>query len=108
MDANRFETKYIKTDNYTIDEFTGNKEWRNEWESAQKKGTTFERFVVQEFGKSMEGLGYLNPEFDDTRLIRSDEKNLLLYRLVLYSRHKLGKEFWQQAKKYSHPQQKMF
>jgi three-Cys-motif partner protein len=108
MEAQRFEHNLIKPDNFTVDEFLGNKEWRTAWNEAQKKGMSFERFIVQEFGKAMETLRYLSPGFEDTKLIRSDERNLLLYRLVLYSRHKLGKEFWQQAKKYSQPQQEMF
>ena len=108
MEAHRFEHALVKDGNLTVDEFLGNKEWRGVWIEVQKKGISFERFIVQELGKSMETLGYLNPSFDDTRLIRSDEKNLLLYRLVIYSRHPLGKEFWQQAKKYSQSQQEMF
>ena len=108
MEAHRFEHALVKHGNLTVDEFLGNKEWRRVWIDGHKKGTPFERFIVQEFGKSMETLGYLSPSFDDTRLIRSDEKNLLLYRLVIYSRHPLGKEFWQQAKKYSQSQQEMF
>lgn len=108
MDANRFESIYVNPDNTTIDDFLGSPTWRSAWQEAQKKLQPFERFIVEEFGKSMESLSYLFPGFEDTKLIRSDEKNLLLYRLVLYSRHKLGKEFWQQAKKYSQSQQKMF
>lgn len=89
MDAHRFEVIYVKPDNTTIDEFLGNKNWRINWQEARKKKIPFERFVVVEFGKSMEALGYLNPSPEDTKLMRSDEKNLLLYRLALYSRHEL-------------------
>ena len=56
----------------------------------------------------MESLNYIDPGLELAIPIRSDEKNLLLYRLVLYSRHKLGKEFWEQAKKYSRPQRELF
>jgi len=75
---------------------------------ATSRMPTIERFIVDQYGRAMESLGFLSPGFEDTRLVRSDEKNLLLYRLVLYSRHPLGKEFWQQVKKYSQSQQKMF
>jgi three-Cys-motif partner protein len=108
MDAHRFESIYVKPDNTTIADFLGARTWRVSWQYAQKNRLPFERFIVEEFGKSMEALEHLTPGLEDTKLIRSDEKNLLLYRLVLYSRHKLGKEFWQQAKKYSQPQQEMF
>lgn len=108
MDAHRFESIYVKPDNHTIDEFLGDFKWREAWKVAQKKGTPFERFMVEALGKAMEALGYLTPGFEDTKLMRSDDKNLLLYRLVLYSRHKIAKEFWSQAKKYSQPQTEMF
>lgn len=108
MDAHRFEANYSKAENTTIDDFLGNSEWRKAWKESQSKGMTFERFVVQEFGNSMTTLNYLSPSFDDTKLIRSDEKNLLLYRLAFYSRHNLGKEIWRQVKKYSQSQQEMF
>jgi three-Cys-motif partner protein len=108
MEAHRFVTKYTKEPNSPVDLFLGSSGWRTSWREAQKNRTPFERFIVEEFGKAMEDLGYLTPGLEDTKLIRSDEKNLLLYRLVLYSRHALGKEFWRQAKKYSQPQQEMF
>lgn len=108
MQAHRFESNLVKPDNPTAAEFLGRPEWRTEWKSAQEKGMSFERFIVDQFGKAMEALDYLSPSFEDTKLVRSDEKNLLLYRLVLYSRHRLGKEFWQQAKRYSQAQQEMF
>ena len=108
MDARRNESIYVKPHNTTIADFLGAPEWRFAWQEAQKKHLPFERFIVEEFGKFMKSLGYLTPGLEDTRVIRSDEKNLLLYRLVLYSRHRLGKAFWRQAKKYSQPQQEMF
>jgi len=108
MQAHRFESVLIKEDNTTVADFLGQPGWRALWQEAYGKGISFERFIVEEFGKSMEALGYLKPGFEDTKLIRSDEKNLLLYRLVIYSRHPLGKEFWQQAKKYSQAQGDLF
>ncbi len=87
MDAHRFESNYVKPDNLIVEEFLGTNEWRSAWKEFKGKRIPFERFIVQEFGESMGKLGYLCPSLEDTKLIRSDEKNLLLYRLVLYSRH---------------------
>ncbi len=67
-------------------------------------GKSFENFVVEEFGRSMQKLGYIDPGVKEALLIRSDEKNLPLYRLALYSKHKLGPKFWKETKKYSDPQ----
>ena len=51
----------------------------------------------------MQKLEYIDPGLKETLLIRSDEKNLPLYRLALYSKHKLGAKFWKKTKKYSDP-----
>ena len=74
MDAQRNESNYMQPDNFTIGEFLGTDKWRSTWREAQKKGMSFERFIVQEFGNSMESLDYLRPGFEDTKLIRSDAK----------------------------------
>ena len=52
----------------------------------------------------MQTLGYIDPGLQEAIMIRSDEKNLPLYRLALYSKKKLGPKFWKEAKKYSDPQ----
>ena len=64
----------------------------------------FETFVVSEFGRSMHVLKYIDPGLENTVPIRSQDKNLLLYRLALYSRNQLGTKFWSEAKKYATPQ----
>lgn len=108
MEARRFMAQYERTENLTIDAFLGDPEWRLDWKTAKESRISSEHFVIRQFGKSMESLNYIDPGLELAIPIRSDEKNLLLYRLVLYSRHKLGKEFWEQAKKYSRPQRELF
>ncbi len=104
MDANRNEQNYVRPDNTTLDEFLGAGDWRSRWEQEKANGKSFEHFVVEEFGHSMETIGYINPGLESAVPVRSDEKNLLLYRLALYSRHPLGNKFWRHAKKYTNPQ----
>lgn len=104
MDANRNEQHYIRPQNKTLENFVGNPQWRTRWESEKSAGKSFEYFVAEEFGRSMRGLGYIDPGIKEALLIRSDEKNLPLYRLALYSKHKLGAKFWKETKKYSDPQ----
>jgi three-Cys-motif partner protein len=108
MDANRFVKRYMNMPESPVDFFLGSSGWRITWREAQISGMPFEIFIVSEFGNSMKSFGYIDPGLELTVPIRSDEKNLLLYRLVLYSRHKLGEEFWRQAKKYSNPQGDLF
>ena len=104
MDAHRNVQTYTRADIRTLDEFLGNSEWRLRWDHESSKGTPFEQFVVTEFGRSMGTLGYIDPGLQNVATIRSQEKNLLLYRLALYSRHKLGAKFWKETQKYTNPQ----
>jgi three-Cys-motif partner protein len=103
-DANRNEHNYILGRNKTFENFVGNLEWRTRWNKEKVSGKSFEHFVVEEFGRSMQKLNYIDPGISETKQIRSDDKNLPLYRLALYSRSKLGAKFWRETKKYSDPQ----
>jgi three-Cys-motif partner protein len=108
MDANRNLKQYLRPNNKTVDDFLGNELWRETWENLPHPKKTFEEFIVDQFNESMSGLRYINPGMEHCCAIRSDEKNLLLYRLTLYSRNKLGKKFWKETKKYSDPQRQLF
>ena len=104
MDANRNEQNYLKPRSKTLENFLGNPDWRRRWGRERASGKSFEHFVVEEFGRSMQTLGYIDPGLKEAIMIRSDEKNLPLYRLTLYSKHQLGSKFWKETKKYSDPQ----
>jgi three-Cys-motif partner protein len=104
MDANRNEQNYIQPRNKTLGNFVGNPDWRTRWNKEKASGKSFEHFVVEEFGRSMQTLDYIDPGLKEAIMIRSDDRNLPLYRLALYSKHKLGSKFWKETKKYSDPQ----
>jgi len=104
MDANRNEQNYVRPENPTVDNFVGSNDWRGRWESAKRSGKSFENFVVEEFGRSMQQLGYIDPGLKAAAPVRSDDRNLLLYRLALYSKNPLGNKFWKEARKYTNPQ----
>jgi three-Cys-motif partner protein len=104
MDAHRNEQHYIRPGNKTLENFIGNPDWRIRWVKEKPSGKLFENFVVEEFGRSMQALGYIDLGIQEAIMIRSDDKNLRLYRLALFSKHKLGPKFWKEAKKYSDPQ----
>jgi len=104
MDANRNEQHYMHPRNKTLENFVGNPDWRTCWDNEKASGKSFEHFVVEEFGRSMQTLSYIDPGLKEAIMIRSDDKNLPLYRLALYSKHKLGPKFWKETKKYSNPQ----
>ncbi|MDJ0864375.1 MAG: three-Cys-motif partner protein TcmP [Gammaproteobacteria bacterium] len=104
MDANRNEHNYTRESNTTLDDFLGNSAWRDRWSGARNRGQTFEKFVVEEFSRAMTTLDYIDPGLENTAVVRSQDKNLLLYRLALYSRNKLGAKFWRESRKYTDPQ----
>jgi len=104
MDANRNMHRYSAPDNKTLDDFFGTSEWRQEWKNAELRGEPPWMLVTSFYSERMRCLKYLDHAAEQAQLIRSDEKNLPLYRLAFFSRHKLGERFWKQVKKYACPQ----
>jgi three-Cys-motif partner protein len=100
MDANRFQSLYVKDSNPVIDEFLNNPSWRSKWSAAQVKRIDFRVFLAREFASRMVGLGYLPAGLDRMKEVRSDEKNLPLYHLAFFSKHPLGYQFWDEVLKY--------
>ena len=101
MDANRNYDHYVEGNSPKIDEALGNTEWRGRWKAAGARRSDFRRFLAMEFSKSMESLGYLPTPPHRMKQVRSDEKNLPLYYLALFSRHDTAHTFWDQVLKYS-------
>ena len=108
MDAKRnLSPHYLKPTNETIDKFLGTPERRKEWQKIALK-QSFDVYLTNRYGQNMMALGYHYRGIDSRQLIRSTMKNLPLYRLAFFSRHKLGERFWREAKAYSDPQINMF
>lgn len=108
MDANRNLKYYIEPANTVIEDFTGVKNWRADWEKVGASGQEFGAFVADLFGKQMESLNYKYSGLSDMILVRSTDKNLPLYYLAFFSRHPRGTAFWQEAKKYRTDQLGLF
>lgn len=104
MDANRNVPTYYAKENRILDDFLGTSEWRPAWDEARSRGEPFWGFLTHFYAERMKQLGYSEHSVQETQLIRSTEKNLPLYRLAFFSRHKLGERFWRQVKKYANPQ----
>jgi three-Cys-motif partner protein len=94
MDATRNYDHYVDGDSTKIDEALGNTEWRDRWKTVGVRRSDFRHFLASEFSMSMQALGYLAQTLDQMKLVRSDDKNLPLYYLALFSRHSRGQEFW--------------
>jgi three-Cys-motif partner protein len=108
MDANLNYSRYTTVESRKIDEFLGSSDWRSAWPKAQQEGDEFPKFLAQQFAQRMQTLGYLPQPLYNMKMVRSDEKNLRLYYLALFSRHELAYKFWQDVLSYSDDQRKMF
>ena len=100
MDANRNYDHYVEGHHTKIDDALGNTEWRERWKNAGVHRRDFGRFLAAEFSASMESFGYLRQPIDRMKLVRSDDKNLPLYYLALFSRNELAYKFWDNVLKY--------
>lgn len=107
-DATRNQELYADEESTVVERFLGNPRWRQEWRMARGSGTSFDVFITDAFGASMKGLGYIYKGVADTQPIRLTSKNVLLYRLALFSQHELGGKFWRQVKKYAPDQRSLF
>jgi hypothetical protein len=56
----------------------------------------------------MASIGYLPLPLYKMKEVRSDEKNLPLYHLVLFSRSELAYKYWDEVLKYSTDQTSLF
>lgn len=108
MDANRNFAAYLTPGNHTLDDFLGGVEWRRRWADAERRGTGVGSFIVDEFAAAMGRLGYHAMRAEDTVPVRSVEKNLPLYHLAYFSRHRLGIKLWREAKQYGTGQRDLF
>ena len=93
-------------ENPKIDEALGNTEWRQRW--AGHRRSEFMQFLATEFSASMKSLKYLEQPFDRMRMVRSNEKNLRLYYLALFSRHETAYKFWDDVLRYGTDQIGLF
>jgi three-Cys-motif partner protein len=102
MDANRNLQHYLDPANHKIDEFLGISEWRERWVKATLEGKAqLPRFLAETYAKQMETLQYPPLPFHQMKPVRSDIRNLPLYHLALFSRHKLAYEYWDDVLRYS-------
>ncbi len=108
MDANRNYDHYVDGNSTKIDEALGNAEWRERWKAEGVRRADLRRFLAAEFSRSMKALRYLEQPLDRMRLVRSDEKNLPLYYLALFSRHPTALRSWEEVLNYGDHQRDLF
>jgi three-Cys-motif partner protein len=96
--------QYIKSQGEALTGFLGNTEWRND---VEKAGTVFQagRRILDRYMAQLRTLGYLDTK--DREIVRNDQ-NMLLYFVVMASRHALGEKFWREVTKIAPSGQRRF
>lgn len=106
MDGNRNLLKYLKDENDKIAQYLGNENWRIDFDQSCKDySANFVKFLADQYLNKMESMGYV-PE-KNMHQIRSNDKNLPLYYLAFYSKHRTGIDFYKRVEKYSNRQLKL-
>jgi three-Cys-motif partner protein len=105
MDAGRNYDHYVEGNNPKISEALGNTAWLERWKVFPGGRKRFREFLAAEFALSMKSLGYLDVPTHRMKLVRSDERNLPLYYLALFSRNQTAYQFWDEVLKYGTDQQ---
>lgn len=108
MDVNRNVAAYTNPTNSKVDEFLGTADWRIRWGKEQLQGVEFSEFLVREYTEKMKALSFIPPQSYDMKRVRSDDRNLPLYYLALFSRNERAYEFWNQVLKYGTEQRSFF
>jgi three-Cys-motif partner protein len=108
MDANRAYDVYINQDSSKVDRFLGSDTWKTDFINSGRPRQEFPMFLAQYFAKRMQTLGFEETPTHSMHLVRSDDRNVPLYHLALFSRNQLAYKFWDQARTYSTDQRKLW
>jgi three-Cys-motif partner protein len=86
---------YAQTEGAALSDFLGNAGWREDLQAGGSPSQIARR-ILNRYVQQLRGLDYSTVQ-DREIEIRTVESNLLLYFMVLASRHPLGKDFWRKA-----------
>lgn len=108
VDAHRNELRLTDDTEPILDDFLGGRQWRSRWDVIARGPSppSFANFVVQEFGRSMQALGYL--EFPPKDAVLVDARGRRLYHLALYSKNPCGADFWKKTRRSVSKQGELF
>lgn len=104
MDANRAYDVYMAQESSKIDSFMGTTSWKQDFINAGRPRRDFPLFLADYFAKRMRTLGFEETPTHSMHLVRSDDTNVPLYHLALFSKSQLAYKFWKQARSSSTPQ----
>lgn len=107
MDAKRNLQHYLKPDS-KIDRMLGNTAWRVRWNNRSDIHEDFAKFLAEEFAGSMSGAGYLKTPLHQMKLVKTQDTNVPLYYLAMFSKNQMAFKLWTQVLKYSTKQSSLF
>jgi three-Cys-motif partner protein len=98
MDGNRNVERYIDDENTRIAKYLGKPDWRARFDgdTAKNRGN-FIRFLADEYQDQMRLIGYQEEKLFEE--FRSTDKNLPLYYMAYYSKHRRGSDFFKEVSK---------
>lgn len=95
MDGNRNLTYYIREENERVAKFTGNPNWRSDFEKQGNIRPDFMKFLSDQYDLNIKKFGYLNTEKE----MIANTQGRGIYYLAFYSKHPLGIDFFSKARK---------
>src|SRR6266700_1898845 len=76
MDATRNVSQYERPQSTVVECFLSAPDWREDWAKAKAKREGFNSYLMNRFSRQMEARKYLRVDVQETKLVRSTEKNL--------------------------------
>ena len=107
MDAKRNIQHYLKPDS-KIDRMIGNTTWRTRWNNKSDIHEDLAKFLATEFAESMSEAGYLKTPLHQMRAVKTQDRDVSLYYLAMFSKNQTAFKLWAQVLKYSTPQRGLF
>jgi three-Cys-motif partner protein len=87
--------QYFQSESNALTDFMGNETWREDVESGGSASQICHR-ILDRYIRQLKELGYETVQNREIP-VRTDQNNLLLYFIVLASRHPRGHDFWRKA-----------
>lgn len=99
MDGNRNLIYYSNQNNKTIAEFVDDNNWIEDFNNSGYNKREFVNYLYDKYTRKFEELKYFKPK--NPMLVRSIDKKLPLYYLSLFSKSKLGIDFFNKVQSYA-------
>lgn len=95
LDARRNFQLYLKESDERLGLLIDDPNWRREWQGSRSVlGEGVVKFLMRKFDEAMVRIGYRSAPIEQALPVKVHGKNVLLYHLMFYSKHDLGRKLW--------------